>query len=64
LWNVEMTEPHILVVDDHRDVREPLAAYLRKRGMRVSLAADVVAARASPREAVDRPDHARHHDAR
>jgi two-component system, OmpR family, response regulator len=41
-----MNEPHILVVDDHHDIREPLAAYLRKHGMRVSLAADPAAARA------------------
>jgi two-component system OmpR family response regulator len=34
------------VVDDHRDIREPLAAYLRKHGMRVSLSADAAAARA------------------
>ena len=40
-----MNEPHILVVDDHRDIREPLAAYLRKHGMRISLAADAAAAR-------------------
>jgi two-component system OmpR family response regulator len=42
-----MNEPHILVVDDHRDIREPLAAYLRKHGMRVSQAADAAAARTS-----------------
>jgi two-component system, OmpR family, response regulator len=42
-----MNEPHILVVDDHRDIREPLAAYLRKHGMRISLAADAAAARAT-----------------
>jgi two-component system, OmpR family, response regulator len=41
------SEPHVLVVDDHRDIREPLAAYLRKHGMRVSLAADAAAARAT-----------------
>ena len=35
-----MTDPtsHILVVDDHRDIREPLARYLEKNGYRVSLA--------------------------
>jgi two-component system, OmpR family, response regulator len=42
-----MTELHILVVDDHRDIREPLAAYLRKHGICVSQAADAKAARAS-----------------
>lgn len=37
--------PHILVVDDHRDIREPLAKYLEKNGMRVSLAEGGDAAR-------------------
>ena len=40
-----MSEPHILVVDDHRDIREPLASYLRKHGMRVSQAANAAGAR-------------------
>ncbi|MBV8696980.1 response regulator [Bradyrhizobium sp.] len=40
-----MSEPHILVVDDHRDIRESLASYLRKHGMRVSQAANAAAAR-------------------
>ncbi len=49
-----MSEPHILVVDDHRDIREPLAAYLRKHGMRVSQAADAAATRASlVKQAID-----------
>jgi two-component system, OmpR family, response regulator len=39
------TLPHILVVDDHRDIREPLGAYLEKNGYRVSMAADALAAR-------------------
>lgn len=30
--------PHILVVDDHEDIRTPLAKYLVKNGMRVSTA--------------------------
>lgn len=30
--------PHILVVDDHRDIRDALAAYLGKHGYRVSVA--------------------------
>jgi two-component system OmpR family response regulator len=42
---MSQSEPHILVVDDHRDIREPLAAYLRKHGLRVSLVADAAAAR-------------------
>ncbi|NQU72803.1 MAG: response regulator [Rhodospirillales bacterium] len=37
--------PHILVVDDHRDIREPLAAYLEKSGYRASEAADSQSAR-------------------
>jgi two-component system, OmpR family, response regulator len=37
--------PHILVVDDHRDIREPLAAYLEKNGYRASVAGDSQAAR-------------------
>lgn len=42
-----MTEPHILLVDDARDIREPLAQYLRKQNMRVDLAADATSARAA-----------------
>jgi two-component system, OmpR family, response regulator len=38
-------EPHILLVDDERDIREPLAAYLSRSGYRVSKAADAAAAR-------------------
>ena len=30
--------PHILVVDDHTEIREPLVKYLRKNGMRSSAA--------------------------
>ncbi len=37
--------PHILVVDDHRDIRDPLAKYLRKNGFRVSAAEDGAATR-------------------
>ena len=37
--------PHILVVDDHRDIREPLAKYLAKHGYRVSAADNAGAAR-------------------
>ena len=36
---------HILVVDDHRDIRDPLAAYLKRHGFRVSAAADSRSAR-------------------
>lgn len=40
-------EPHILIVDDHRDIREPLARYLEKNGFRTSEAADAAKARAA-----------------
>jgi two-component system, OmpR family, response regulator len=36
---------HILVVDDYRDIRDPLAAYLKKHGFRVTTAANASAAR-------------------
>ena len=39
-------EPHILLVDDERDIRDPLAAYLGKNGMRVTKAENAAAARA------------------
>ena len=37
--------PHILVVDDQRDIRDPLGRYLEKQGLRVSLAASAADAR-------------------
>jgi len=37
--------PHLLVVDDHRDIRDALKAYLVEHGYRVSLAASADAAR-------------------
>jgi two-component system OmpR family response regulator len=42
-----MNAPHVLVVDDHRDIRESLAAYLKKHGLRVDTAADAGKARAA-----------------
>lgn len=42
-----MTEPHILIVDDARDIREPLATYLKSQGFRVSLAANAADGRAA-----------------
>jgi two-component system, OmpR family, response regulator len=49
-----MSEPHILVVDDHREIRAPLSSYLRKHGMRVSQAANAAAAReAVVKQAID-----------
>jgi DNA-binding response OmpR family regulator len=38
-------EPHILLVDDERDIRDPLAAYLAKNQLRVTKAEDAAAAR-------------------
>jgi len=40
-----MAEPHVLIVDDERDILDPLAAYVSKNGFRVSKAADARAAR-------------------
>jgi len=37
--------PHILVVDDHRDIRDLLARYLKQNGLRASVAADAAEAR-------------------
>jgi two-component system OmpR family response regulator len=37
--------PHLLLVDDERSIREPLAAYLTKQGFRVTQAADAESAR-------------------
>jgi DNA-binding response OmpR family regulator len=39
------SEPHILLVDDERDIREPLAHYLAKNGVRVSKAENAARAR-------------------
>jgi two-component system OmpR family response regulator len=43
--------PLILVVDDARDIREPLALYLRRQGLRTRLAADAAEARRALAEA-------------
>jgi two-component system OmpR family response regulator len=37
--------PHILVVDDHRDIRDLLARFLTKHGLRASVAESAAAAR-------------------
>ena len=37
--------PHLLLVDDERSIREPLAQYLTKQGFRVTQAADAESAR-------------------
>lgn len=38
-------KPHLLLVDDERSIREPLAAYLGRNGFRVTQAGDAAAAR-------------------
>src|SRR6185312_8906112 len=38
-------KPHILLVEDARDIREPLARYLREHGYRATTAPDSAAAR-------------------
>jgi DNA-binding response OmpR family regulator len=38
-------EPHILLVDDERSIRDPLAQYLARNGVRVSKAKDAAEAR-------------------
>ena len=38
-------QPHILLVDDERDIRDPLAAYLQRNGLRVAKAENAAAAR-------------------
>ncbi|MGE0179677.1 MAG: response regulator [Sphingomonas sp.] len=40
-----MSDPHILLVDDQRDIRDPLAAYLVRNGVRVTKAENAAAAR-------------------
>jgi two-component system OmpR family response regulator len=40
------SEPHILLVDDERSIRDPLAQYLSRQGLRVSKAENGEAARA------------------
>lgn len=45
-WSDPSTmKPHILLVDDERSIRDPLAGYLQKNGYRVSSAADAATAR-------------------
>ncbi len=45
------TTPHILVVDDHHDIRELLGKFLAKHGLRVTTAMDAAAARKSLKSA-------------
>jgi two-component system OmpR family response regulator len=42
---MDSDSPHLLIVDDHRDIRDLLGRYLVKHGMRVSLADSAGAAR-------------------
>ncbi len=35
-------QPHILVVDDHREIRDSVTRYLEKNGMRATAACDAV----------------------
>ncbi len=37
--------PHILIVDDHRDIRDLVARYLQKQGLRTTVAESAAAAR-------------------
>src|SRR5512141_140948 len=43
--NKDESKPHVLVVEDARDIREPLGRYLREHGFRASTAPDAAAAR-------------------
>jgi two-component system, OmpR family, response regulator len=43
----EEIAPHLLIVDDARDIREPLGQYLRRQGFRTTLAANAAQARAA-----------------
>jgi two-component system, OmpR family, response regulator len=39
------SKPHVMIVEDARDIREPLARYLREHGYRTTTAADALNAR-------------------
>ena len=41
----EETKPHVLIVEDARDIREPLGRYLREHGYRATTAPDALTAR-------------------
>ena len=47
------TSPHILVVDDHREIREPLARYLERHALRVTVAESAAVARRANGPALD-----------
>lgn len=42
---MERAAPQVLIVDDARDIREPLGQYLRRQGLRAQLAASAAEAR-------------------
>ncbi len=42
---MEQTAPQVLIVDDARDIREPLGKYLRRQGLRTQLATNAGEAR-------------------
>ena len=48
---LDVLNPQILIVDDARDIREPLGQYLRRQGYRTQLAANAGEARRSLEEA-------------
>ena len=48
--------PHILIVDDHREIRDAVSRYLERNGFRASTARDAVAVVAVVTKAV----HVRH----
>lgn len=48
----DTSEAQILIVDDERDIREPLAQYLRGKGFRVQLASNAAEARQAIAESV------------
>src|SRR6202045_2228244 len=43
--NKDEAKPHVLLVEDARDIREPLARYMREHGYRATTAPDAAAAR-------------------
>ncbi|SFX98399.1 Transcriptional regulatory protein, C terminal [Paracoccus pantotrophus] len=49
---IEASVPQILIVDDARDIRDPLGLYLRKQGFRTRLAGNATEARRAMDEAV------------
>ena len=45
MTKIDEVKPHILIVEDARDIREPLARYLREHGYRTTTAPDAASAR-------------------